>query len=88
MVIAIRKEPNGSIYIDKNIREDINYTEPPYNFTLREISDKYIDVESCDFNNDLSLNIDKYTARKEREFAEYNNYVELCKAQVKESMEE
>lgn len=67
MVIAIRKEPNGSIYIDKNIREDINYTEPPYNFIVVNINDEYADCTGADFNDNLTFNVEKYNARKEQE---------------------
>lgn len=65
MKIAIRKEPNGSIYIDKNLRDDIPYTEPPYNFIIVEVEKK--DCKSSDFNEDLTFNIEKYNARKQKE---------------------
>lgn len=64
MKIAIRKELDGLIYIDKNLRDDIPYTEPPYNFTLIDV-----DVEDClpsDFNDDLTFNLEKYNARKQK----------------------
>jgi len=65
MKIAIRKEPDGLIYIDKNLREDIPYTEPPYNFTIIEIEKD--DCVAEDFNDDLTFNLDKYNARKKQE---------------------
>ena len=140
MIIAIRKEPNGSLYIDKEIYSRIqevqdengNITiqplfsneelaQPPYNYTKVEIDDKYADCVISDFNQDLSFSIDKYKSRKEteakieyenkivalirkkynvnqelailrqrdtkpQEFAEYNEYVEQCKEQVKNEL--
>ena len=137
MIIAIRKEENGNIYIDKKIYsrtqevQDQNgnitiqplfsneeLAQPPYNYTKIEIADKYADCVASDFNQDLSFSIDKYKSRKEteakieyenrivtlirkkyninqelailrqrdtkpQEFAEYNEYVEQCKEQVK-----
>ena len=138
MIIAIRKEPNGSLYIDKEIYSrtqevqdeqgnitiqplftDETLSQPPYNYTKVEIDDKYSDCQASDFNNDdLSFNIEKYNARKQKqdndeyenkvvalirqkynvnqelailrqrdtkpeEFAEYNEYVEQCKAEAK-----
>lgn len=71
MKIAIRKEPNGLIYIDKNLREDIPYTEPPYNFTIIEVEKE--DCVESDFNDDLTFNLDKYNDRKQRG----NNCVKL-----------
>lgn len=71
MVIAVRKEPNGSIYIDKGIvyREilgervidDYTLTLPPYNFKLVNVD--YADCEASDFNDDLTFNTDKYWER-------------------------
>ena len=137
MIIAIRKEPNGSLYMDKEIYsrtqevqdEQGNITiqplfsyeilsQPPYNYTKVEIDDKYSDCQASDFNDDLTFSIEKYNARKQaiandeyenkvvalirqkynvnqelailrqrevkpQEFAEYNEYVEQCKEQVK-----
>ena len=137
MFIAIRKEPNGSIYIDKEIYsrtqevqdENGNITiqplfsdeilsKPPYNYTKVEIDDVYSDCQSSDFNDNLTFNVEKYNVRKQalaneeyenkivalirkkyninqelailrqrevkpEEFAEYNEYVEQCKKQVK-----
>lgn len=140
MKIAIRKEPNGSIYMDKEIYSrtqevqdkngnittqplftDETLLQPPYNYTKVEIDDKYSDCQTSDFNDDLSFNVDKYNARKQKqdndeyenkivalirkkyninqelailrqrntkpeEFAEYNEYVEQCKKQVKNEL--
>lgn len=93
-----------------------NYIEDGYKKI--ELEDKYKDVEYEDFNDDLTFNLEKYNARKQKqdndeyenkvvalirqkynvnqelailrqrdakpqEFAEYNNYVEQCKKQVK-----
>ena len=140
MFIAIRKEPNGSLYIDKDIYsrtqevqdENGNITtqplfsekelsKPPYNYTKVEIDDKYSDCLASDFNDDLTFSVEKYNARKQKqdndeyenkivalirqkynvnqelailrqrdtkplEFAEYNEYVEQCKEQVKNEL--
>lgn len=123
MIIAVRREPNGSIYIDKNICTDerfanVDISLPPYHYTKVEIDDKYLDCIGADFNDDLTFSIEKYNARKQREnerlyvdnivakirlrysindelailrqattkpeeFAEYNAYVEQCKAETK-----
>ena len=137
MIIAIRKEPNRTLYMDKEIYtrtqevqdENGNITiqplfsekelsKPPYNYTKVEIDDKYSDCQSSDFNDNLTFSIEKYNARKQKqdndeyenkivalirqkynvnqelailrqrdtkpqEFAEYNEYVEQCKEQVK-----
>ena len=137
MKIAIRKEPNGSIYMDKEIYSrtqevqdengnittqplfsDQTLSKPPYNYTKVEIDDKYSDCQPSDFNYDLTFSIEKYNARKQKqyndeyenkvvalirqkynvnqelailrqrdakpqEFAEYNEYGEQCKRQVK-----
>ena len=137
MFIAIRKEPNGSLYIDKEIYSrtqevqdeqgnitiqplftDETLSQPPYNYTKVEIDDKYSDCQENDFNDDLTFSVEKYNARKQalanevyenkivalirkkyninqelailrqrytkpEEFAEYNEYVEQCKKQVK-----
>ena len=137
MFIAIRKEPNGSLYMDKDIYSrtqevqdeqgnitiqplftDEELAQPPYNYTKVEIDDKYSDCQASDFNDNLTFSIEKYNARKQKqdnveyenkivtlirkkynvnqelailrqrdtkpeEFAEYNEYVEQCKAKVK-----
>lgn len=80
MRIAIRKEPNGSIYIDKNLRADIPYTEPPYNFTLIEVEKE--DCIGFDFNDDLTFNLEKYNARKQEEI----NIVRI--AEIKTELDE
>jgi hypothetical protein len=72
MVIAIRKEPNGLIYIDKNIYASGRFSEgtlsqPPYNYTKVVVDDKYADCESSDFNNDLTFGLDKYQERKTKQ---------------------
>ena len=140
MFIAIRKEPNGSLYMDKNIFSrtqevqdengnieivpmftDEELAQPPYNYTKVEIDDKYSDCQASDFDKDLTFNLEKYNARKQKqdndeyenkivalirkkynvnqelailrqrdtkpeEFAEYNEYVEKCKEQVKNGL--
>ena len=95
MFIAIRKEPYGSLYMDKEIYSrtqevrdeqgnitiqplfsDETLSLPPYNYTKVEIDDKYSDCQSSDFNDDLSFNVDKYNARKQKQDNdEYENKV-------------
>ena len=84
MFIAIRKEPNGSLYMDKEIYSrtqevqdengnitiqplftDETLAQPPYNYTKVEIDDKYSDCQANDFNDDLTLNVEKYNERKQ-----------------------
>ena len=141
MFIAIRKEPNGSIYMDKEIYSrtqevqdeqgniaiqplftDETLAQPPYNYTKVEIDDIYSDCQASDFNDDLTFSIEKYNTRKQaiandeyenkvvtlirqkynvnqelailrqrdakpQEFAEYNEYVEKCKREVKNALQ-
>lgn len=65
MKIAIRKERDGSVYLAKNFRDDISYTEPPYNFKIIELDEE--DCEVSDFDDDLLFNLDKYRVRKQKE---------------------
>ena len=46
-------------------REDL--IKPPYNYKIVEIDDKYADCVISDFNDDLSFNVEKYNARKQKE---------------------
>lgn len=67
MEILIRKEPNGTIYLDKksvSYFEILNMSEPPYNFIKIQIDDKYADCTSIDFDDNLKFNVEKYNARK------------------------
>ena len=95
MFIAIRKEPNGLLYIDKDIYSrtqevqdeqgnitihrlfsDETLSKPPYNYTKVEIDDKYSDCQASDFNDDLTFNVAKYNARKQKQDNdEYENKV-------------
>lgn len=122
MKIAIRKEINGLIYIDKtalNRFDEETLKQPPYNYSFGEVDKE--DCEVSDFNDDLTFNVAKYNTRKKlelvlnyeesivnkirekysinqelailrqrdskpEEFAEYNTYVEKCKAEVKEEL--
>ena len=66
MKIAIRKEQNGLIYIDKTALQKINeetLKQPPYNYSFVEVDKE--DCEACDFNDELSFNSEKYNKRKE-----------------------
>ena len=66
MKIAIRKENNGSIYIDKTALTrftEKQLKQPPYNYSFVDV-----DCEDCiaeDFNNDLTFNKTKYEQRKQ-----------------------
>ncbi len=69
MIIAIRKEPNGTIYLDKNIFSDerfkeVDLSQPPYNYTKVEVDAEYSDCIASDFNDDLTFSTNKYNARK------------------------
>lgn len=68
MEILIRKEPNGSVYLDKQnacYYETLQMDKPPYNFTKITIEDGFADCEPSDFNDDLTFNTVKYYERKE-----------------------
>ena len=137
MIIGIKKLENGLLFIDKcrynivfprnkmgstnRVYTDEELSQSPYNYTKVEIDDVYSDCQESDFNDDLSFNVDKYNARKQKqdndeyenkivalirkkyninqelailrqrdakpqEFAEYNEYVEQCKKQVKNEL--
>lgn len=86
MKIAIRKEPNGSVYMDKDIFSrthevqdengnielvpmftDEELSQPPYNYKIVEIDDKYADCIYSDFDytdDTFVFNLAKYNARK------------------------
>ena len=68
MRIAIRKEPNGAIYIDKTALERFDeetLKTPPYNYSFVEVDKE--DCSSSDFNDDFTFNIEKYNNRKQSE---------------------
>lgn len=67
MKIGIKKE-NGLIYFQAGVNEANEYqlTNAPYNFKVVDVGN-YYDCNANDFNEDLSFNIEKYTARKEKE---------------------
>lgn len=75
MVIAIRKENNGRIYIDKNYFN--RFSELRYGFSKAEVPAKYIDeIMAIDFNDDLTFNVEKFNARKQKEnILNYNNLI-------------
>ena len=65
MKIAIRKEQNGLIYIDKTALQRFDeetLKQSPYNYTFVDVDKE--DFEQYDFNDDLTFNIEKYNARK------------------------
>lgn len=64
MFIAVRKEPEGYIYIDKTFLERFGKEQlEEYGYTLVEVDDKYFDCEASDFNDDLTFNVEKYNLR-------------------------
>ena len=68
MEILIRKEPSGSIYLDKQNAcyfEKLKMNKPPYNFNKITIEDGFADCEASDFNDDLTFDTVKYYERKE-----------------------
>ena len=79
MEILIRKEPNGSIYLDKQNAykfETLKMDKPPYNFTKISIEDGFADCEASDFNDDLTFNTIKYNERKSKELTmQYENMI-------------
>lgn len=127
MYIAIRKEPNGSLYMDKYFFNRYNDSDlSRYNYKKIFIKDEYFDnFQVIDFDDNLSFNETKYLERiakenadketmdyenaivslirrkynlnqelailrqrdvKPEEFSEYNDYVEQCKAEVKNKL--
>lgn len=68
MFIAVRKEPEGYIYIDKTFLERFSEEQlEEYGYTLVEVDNKYSDCEADDFNDDLTFNVEKYNARIQAE---------------------
>ena len=67
--IAIRKESNNKLYIDKNFFNRFTDADlPMYNYTKIQIPDEYFDrLLALDFNNDLTFNKDKYIERIQKE---------------------
>ena len=67
--IAIRKEPNGSLYMDKNFFNRFTDAElGVYRFTKVAIPEEYLDKLSItDFNDDLTFNEIKHIERLQRE---------------------
>lgn len=135
MEIAIRKEPNGLLYMDKEICQKVvnikgetkpaftkeQLANPPYYYTIIDVDDIYSDCETIDFDDNFTFNIDKYNTRKQaekqvdyenkivdlirkkyninqelailrqkdtrhEEYQEYFDYVEQCKAEVKQML--
>lgn len=92
MIIGIKKLENGLLFIDKcrynivfprnkmgvtnRVYTDETLSNPPYNYTKVEIDDVYSDCQESDFNDDLTFNVDKYNARKQKQDnEEYENKV-------------
>lgn len=80
MKIAIRKEPNGSLYFDKTVCQSGRFTletlkKPPYNFTIVEVPEEYLTLcVAEDFDSEtFEFNVEKYNTR----LANENNTKEL-----------
>ena len=75
MKIGIRKEENGSVYLDLTSLKTGRFTEetlsaPPYNFKIVEVPEEYVnEISVDDFGNDLEFDLNKYNARKTSEAA-------------------
>lgn len=83
MKIAIRKESNGLIYVDKTALsrfEEETLKRPPYNYSFVEVEQE--DFEPSDFNDDLTFSLDKYNARKQKENS--INYEQLVVSKIRE----
>ena len=74
MFIAIRKESDGSLYMDKNFfNRFTNKDLETYNYIKVEIPQS-VDIKkviSSDFNDDLTFNIVKYQSRLRKEEIDY-----------------
>lgn len=69
------KDEQGNITI-QHLFTDEQLSQPPYNYTKVEIDDKYLDCIGADFNEDLTFNVEKYNARKQKEIgAKYENLI-------------
>ncbi len=76
--IPIQREPH---IIKKRLFTDEELTQPPYNYTIIEIDDQYADCEPSDFNQDLTLNVEKYNARHAKQ--EQDDYIEKVVALIR-----
>lgn len=52
---------------NERVFSDEELAQPPYNYKKVEIDDKYSDCQASDFNDDLTFNLEKYNARKQKE---------------------
>ena len=82
MYIAIRKEPNGLLYMDKYFFNRYNDSDLlRYNYTKVYIKDEYFDTFNLlDFNDNLTFDEERYLSRiakekAEREVSEYENAI-------------
>ena len=86
MYIAIRKEEDGSLYIDKRFFD--RYTDNDlkrYNYTKVEAPE---DCEVVDFNDNLTFSYDKYNARKEQERSKMYEDLVVSKIRQKYSLDQ
>ena len=69
MFIAVRREPNGSLYMDKNFFSRYNDSDlGRYNYTKVEVPEEcFYDLSVEDFNENLTFNQEKFEARLQRE---------------------
>ena len=82
MYIAIRKEPNGRLYMDKSFfYRYTDYDLERYMYSKVEVPNNYIEtIEPIDFNDDLTFNEAKYLDRiakrkEEEEVLKYENAI-------------
>lgn len=69
--IAIKKQPNGTIYIDNNIErfgaEYIDVVVKECGYIIINVDDQFKDCQTCDFNEDMTFSVEKYNSRKQLE---------------------
>lgn len=68
--VVVTEEIVDMVLVTQRTFTDEQLSQPPYNYTKVEIDDIYSDCQLSDFNNDLTFNIEKYNARKQRELDE------------------
>ena len=67
--VAIRKEPNGKLYMDKYFFNRYNDSDlERYKYTKAIVPEEYFDNVNCaDFDEHLMFNKDQYELRRKRE---------------------
>lgn len=69
MYIAIRKEPNGSLYMDKYFFNRYTYSDlARYNYTRVDVPEEYFEfIFVEDFDDNLKFSVEKFKARLKHE---------------------